>query len=177
MNALVKQNGLGVLIVEPDRHVRNILTYVLASEGLRTFPTQAAEEAIEFYREQHGSINLVLTDWRLRGHDGGHVLRAIRGVDPAACCCLVSGGVAVGEEEHYLRAGFDAVVRIPFRPVDLTTVVNGLLSRRETCVSALTKAQAEDLLDWLDNNGYPPAAIRYVEGSGYEVRYHPMTSR
>jgi CheY-like chemotaxis protein len=177
MNALVKQNGPGVLIVEPDNHVRDTLTHVLASQGLRTYPTQAAEEAIEFYRKEHWYISLVLTDWRLRGHDGGHVLRAIRGVDPAACCCLLSGAVGLGEEEQYLRAGFDAVVRIPFRPVDLTTVVNGLLSRRETCVAGLTKVQAEDLLDWLDNNGYPPAEIRYVEGAGFEVRYHPVTSR
>jgi hypothetical protein len=37
-------------------------------------------------------------------------------------------------------------------------------------LAGLTKAQAEDWLDWLEAHGYPPAQLCYQEGQGFAVR-------
>ena len=41
-----------------------------------------------------------------------------------------------------------------------------------TRVSGLTKTEAEDLLDWLEVNGRPPAKVCWVEGSGFMVSWN-----
>jgi hypothetical protein len=35
----------------------------------------------------------------------------------------------------------------------------------------LTKAEAEQLLDWLEANGHGPAQVSYQDGQGFTVRY------
>jgi CheY-like chemotaxis protein len=171
MNALAEPARTGVLVVEHDRAVRAVLSRLLEAEGLRALPAEGAAEAVELYRRHHDAVGLALTDLRLRGPDGLQVLRLLRAVDPAVRCCLVSGAVAAGEEAAYLREGFDAVLRKPFRPAEVTGVVRGLLSARAGCVPGLTKGQAEDLLDWLGHNGYPPGEVRLEEGGRFTVRY------
>jgi CheY-like chemotaxis protein len=171
MNALAEPARTGVLVVEHDRAVRAVLSRLLEAEGLRALPAGGAAEAAELYRRHHDAVGLVLMDLRLRGADGRQALRLLRGIDPTVRCCLVSGAVAAGEEAAYLRQGFDAVLRKPFRPAEVAGVVRDLLSARAECVPGLTKTQAEDLLDWLASNGYPPGAVRLEEGGRFTVRY------
>jgi hypothetical protein len=38
-------------------------------------------------------------------------------------------------------------------------------------VTGLTKSQAEDLLDWLEANGYRDRQISYLPGKGFSVSY------
>lgn len=38
-------------------------------------------------------------------------------------------------------------------------------------VRGLTKQEAEDLLDWLEANGYQHRELNYVTGKGFAVRY------
>jgi CheY-like chemotaxis protein len=172
MNARAERGRPGALVVDDDRAVRDVLSRLLASEGLWALPAGGAAEAAELYRRHRGAVALVLTDLRLRGPDGLQVLRALRGIDPGVRCCLVSGALAAGEEGAYLRQGFDAVVRKPFRLDDVAAVVRRLLSAGPACVPGLTGAQAEDLLDWLAENGYPPGEVR-LEGGLFTVRYGP----
>ena len=65
--------------------------------------------------------------WR-DGLGGLGALRSLRGVAPGLPCCLVSGLVLEGDEPAYLRAGFDAVLRKPFRPADVVGLVRRLLA-------------------------------------------------
>jgi len=43
--------------------------------------------------------------------------------------------------------------------------------RQLACVHNLTKAEAEDLLDWLEANGYEHLGFRFRADDGYEVRF------
>ena len=38
-------------------------------------------------------------------------------------------------------------------------------------VAGLTKSQAEDLLDWLEANGYRDCHVAYTPGKGFAVSY------
>ncbi|HEV3144677.1 MAG TPA: hypothetical protein VGZ47_12380 [Gemmataceae bacterium] len=43
--------------------------------------------------------------------------------------------------------------------------------RQRMRVTGLTKSQAEDLLDWLEANGYRDRHISYLAGKGFSVSY------
>ena len=128
MNARAERGRPGVLVVDDDRAVRDVLVRLLAAEGLWPLAAGGAAEAAELFRRHRGAVGLVLTDLRLRGPDGLQVLRALRGIDPGVRCCLVSGALAAGEEAAYLRLGFDAVLGKPFRLDDVAQVVRRLLA-------------------------------------------------
>jgi len=56
----------------------------------------------------------------------------------------------------------------PIRSGTLTTSTERIDSRPSA--SCLTKAQAEDVLDWLEANGRSPAHLSHVAGQGFLVR-------
>ena len=130
MNAPAGPARPGVLVVAHDGVARAVLSRLLESLGLRALPADGAGEAAELYRKHRDAVGLVLLDLRLGGADGRQALRLLRGIDPGVPCCLVSGVVAKGEVEAFLREGFDAVVRKPFRPAEVTAVVRSLLPVR-----------------------------------------------
>jgi len=41
----------------------------------------------------------------------------------------------------------------------------------ERCLSALTKDEVEDLLDWIENNGFLLRELRFEEKTGYVVHW------
>jgi len=41
----------------------------------------------------------------------------------------------------------------------------------ERCLSALTKAEVEHLLDWIENNGFLLRELRFEEKTGYDVHW------
>jgi CheY-like chemotaxis protein len=171
MKALAEPSRTEVLVVDDDRWARDVLSRLLELDGLRALPARGAAEAEELYRRHRDAVGLVLMDLRLPGADGCEALRMLRDIDPGVPCCLVSGVITDGDEEAFLREGFDAVVRKPFRPADVTGVVHSLLRVRQECRTGLTVGQAEDLLDWLANNGYPPGEVDVEAGGLFTVRY------
>jgi DNA-binding response OmpR family regulator len=73
------------------------------------------------------------------------------------------------------------------RPVEATELIRRVQAaqeaRRQGLVwrqrSGLTKAAAERLLDWLENNGYLPTESAHVEGRGFVIRWQerPTTAQ
>ena len=68
-------------------------------------------------------------------------------------CCLA--GVGSGKRE-----GVD-----PKKPAMQTREPN------VTCVAGLTRSEAEDLLDWLENHGYAQCELTSPDGTSFTVRY------
>ncbi len=119
-----------VLVVDDEPAVRAVLARLLRAEGLRVLEAGGAAAGGELLHRHRGAVRLALVDLRLPGPDGlGGLgaLRSLRGAEPGLPCCLVSGLVLEGDEPAYLRAGFDAVLRKPFRPADVVGLVRRLL--------------------------------------------------
>jgi hypothetical protein len=45
------------------------------------------------------------------------------------------------------------------------------------CRRGLTKAEAEDLLDWLEANGYRRFELDFADGEGFVVRWQAAAGR
>ena len=117
-----------VLVVDDEPDVRAVLARLLESQGLGVLEAEGAAAAEGLLCRHRGRVRVALVDLRLGREDGVGALRSLRGVAPGLPCCLLSGLVLPGQEGAYLRAGFDAVLRKPFRPADVVGLVRRLLA-------------------------------------------------
>jgi CheY-like chemotaxis protein len=80
----------GVLVVDDDPSLLTLLYLALRDHGLTVWTATDGAQAVEVYRKHHASILAVLLDGRLPGTDGPATLAALRQVNPAVRCCLVT---------------------------------------------------------------------------------------
>ena len=73
------------------------------------------ESAVKVYRRFYASIRAVLLDVRLPGgRSGPTTLAALRQVNPAVRCCLVTDGAGGPDAGQLLRLGAVEVLHKPF---------------------------------------------------------------
>jgi CheY-like chemotaxis protein len=102
-----------VLVVDDDPDVLDMLARALRHLGFDVAPAAGGEEALRLFRERPADV--VLCDVRMRGVDGPETLRALRGLDPAVRCVLMSGHSGRHTAEALRGLGAAAVVEKPFR--------------------------------------------------------------
>jgi CheY-like chemotaxis protein len=169
----VPSRSVDVLIVEDDPTTRRGLRLLLEQGGYRCAEAQDGQQALALARAQ--PPRCVLLDLLLPGLDGFALARRLR-ADPrtvgAHIHCLTGLCDQLMEEEAY-RAGCDAFLTKPVDGLSLLEVLSRQLEERRvppaTVVSGLSKQQAEDLLDWLENHGCTELSVTIEEG-GFAVR-------
>jgi two-component system, cell cycle sensor histidine kinase and response regulator CckA len=85
---------LGVLIADDDPLVRRMLGIGLQVYGFRVLLASNGLDAVEIYRQQRETIDVVLLDVRMPGLDGPRAIDALRVLNPTIRCCLMSGETA-----------------------------------------------------------------------------------
>jgi DNA-binding response OmpR family regulator len=82
--------GAGILVVEDDRDIRDLLVMLLETAGYAVTACSSAERALEALREE--SFDFVLTDYGLPGRTGGWLLEqaASEGLLTAAASLVVT---------------------------------------------------------------------------------------
>jgi DNA-binding NtrC family response regulator len=80
----------GVLVVDDDPSLLTLLYLALRDHGLTVWTAADEGHAVKVYRKYHDSILAVLLDGRLSGSDGQSIVAALRQVNPAVRCCLVT---------------------------------------------------------------------------------------
>ena len=68
--------GERILIVEDEDLMRELMTKILAGEHYHIFQASSGEEALKLLQDQ--TIDLVLTDLRLKGMNGLQLLTEVR---------------------------------------------------------------------------------------------------
>jgi two-component system phosphate regulon response regulator PhoB len=116
-----------VLFADADADVRNLVTFVLARDGLSAILAADGEEALVLARRYRP--DLILLDVLMPVLDGIAICRALK-ADPATAAIPVV--VLTGEAQRELRgralrAGADAYLTKPFSPAQLVAAVRRLL--------------------------------------------------
>jgi CheY-like chemotaxis protein len=159
-----------VLIADDEEPVRWAVRYLLEREGYTCAEAADGREAVELVR--HRSPHCVLLDLAMSGLDGFAVARQLRAEPPTRPLhihCLTSLTDPV-TRRRASEAGCETILAKPVDAATLLTVVGRDVKQAEApWVSGLTKTQAEDLLDWLQANGYPPAELS-CRKEGFAVR-------
>jgi two-component system cell cycle response regulator DivK len=111
------QNDL-ILIVEDDERSRKLLRDVLRFHGYRTVEADTGNAGFELARSEQPC--LILMDIRLPDIDGTEVLDLLR-ADPSTAAIpvlAVTASVMRGDEQHFLRVGFNGYIP---KPIDIVT--------------------------------------------------------
>ncbi len=78
-----------ILLVDDERGIRTVLGIFLADLGYEVHTAENAEQAVSLYRSLRPP--LVLTDIRMPGKDGIHLLREIKAENPEAEVIMITG--------------------------------------------------------------------------------------
>ena len=110
----------GILVVDDEPLVRNLLERALGREGFRVWTVSDGWQAQVRYECLRQEIAVVLLDVRMPGLDGPETLSALQRVNPEVCCCFMSGDTGPHATAELLERGAVLVFAKPFRLEEVT---------------------------------------------------------
>ncbi|GAA1827651.1 response regulator transcription factor [Actinomadura chokoriensis] len=136
----------GVLLVEDEREIRDLLRRYLERAGYAVITTGSGAEAIRMVSEH--SVRLMVLDLGLPDVDGLDVLRAAR-VGGEVPVIVLTARSAVEDRIRGLESGADDYVTKPFSPTEVVLRVQAVLNRtaRDIATPAAASYGGRLLLD------------------------------
>jgi response regulator RpfG family c-di-GMP phosphodiesterase len=143
---LLEPEGRRILVVDDDPGLRLLLRTTLAADEFVVQEAASAEEAGDLAR--FWSPTIVILDIGLPGMDGLTFCRKLKHTAAygAPLVVLLTGAETTAEEVE--RAGPDAVLRKPFSPLELITLLDRLRQSREELVVRPAAPEGEQLLTY-----------------------------
>ncbi len=130
------QSGKGelILVVDDERHIRDMTMTMLTRHGYRVILAADGVEAADVFAQRAAEIRLVITDLHMPNLDGAMLGRVLRRINPSVRLLVVSGmSSALGNRPDYKPDEFaDGFLHKPFKPVALLTKVQELLRSATT---------------------------------------------
>lgn len=118
-----------LVVVEDEASQRRLMADILKREGFQVTSFGSAEEAMEFMTEQNPP-ELLLTDWRLPGMDGGALTRWVREKQLPCAVVVMTAYGSISHAVEAIRLGADDYVAKPFeREALLITLQRALRTR------------------------------------------------
>ena len=112
----------GVLVVDDEPALREILQIFLQRQGFRVWTAANGDEALDHCCDHGDEIAVILLDVQMPGLDGPHTLDGIRELDIDIPVCFMTGSPGDYEPSDLLRLGachlfdkplpFDEIVRV-----------------------------------------------------------------
>jgi DNA-binding response OmpR family regulator len=149
---------------------------IFRAAGFQVMEASSGGSLVRWAVEKPDLIVLIGTMGHLDPYEACRYIRSEPSLAAIAVLILFDGPVTRQDRARALESGADDYLGGPVEPAELIRRALALLqARREQPAmmqrSGLSKAEAEDLLDWLENNGFPPAETAHVDGRGFVVRW------
>ena len=116
-----------ILLVDDEAMILDIAQEMLQSKGYATLRAQSGEQALEIFRNERGSIDLVILDLGMPGIGGEKCLEELRKISPQAKVIVASGysGHKIAKRPgDYGAAGF---VHKPFPLGEILHIIRSVL--------------------------------------------------
>jgi DNA-binding NtrC family response regulator len=116
-----------ILVVDDERHQRDILKTILEGEGHEVTAARNARQALEEARD--GSFDVVLTDLKMPDQSGIELLRELLRIQPGLCVILMTAHGSIDSAVEAMRQGaFDYLTK-PLERDQMLLVVKRALER------------------------------------------------
>jgi two-component system, cell cycle sensor histidine kinase and response regulator CckA len=126
---LAAGNGELILVVDDERHIRDMTMTMLARNGYQVILAADGAEAVLVFAQRAAEIRLVITDLHMPNLDGVMLSRALRRINPTVKTLVFSGmSSTLGSRPDYRIEEFsDGFLPKPFKPEALLAKVHELL--------------------------------------------------
>jgi CheY-like chemotaxis protein len=130
-----------ILVIDDNDDVRTIVTTVLRSFGFEVREAASGESGIQMVLEE--KPDLIISDVRMPGMDGHHLLSAIRELQSTAAIpfILMTGSGSRDDFRRGMVSGADDYLQKPFTPDELIeTVLSRLIRQTDLQMEAYNHA-------------------------------------
>ena len=116
-----------ILVVDDEAVIRELTREALESLGYEVKSAATGEQALEVYREQGQTIDLVLLDLNMPGMGGYKCLQALLRLDPSVKVVIASGYTANGHGRDALSSGARGFIGKPYQLKELAAQIRDVL--------------------------------------------------
>ena len=127
--SIAPTNRPGILVVDDEASVRNILQRGLQAFGFDVWPAANGREALNIYQHNQDLIAGALLDVRMPGLDGPQTLAALQAIAPAIRCCFMTGNSGEYDQADLLERGAFTVFSKPFHLTEVAEVLWRLVGK------------------------------------------------
>lgn len=129
-------DGIGILLVEDEADMRDVITLVLNRHGARVISVASACEAFSVITEAAQPPDVLVCDIGLPDEDGYTLLRRVRAWEAERGLQVPAAALtAYAREEERTQAflaGFQIHIPKPFKPIDLVSAIATLIGQSES---------------------------------------------
>lgn len=110
----------GILVVDDEPMIRNILVELLERRGFRGWAVANGADAVELFRMHRDEITLVLAEASLTAAPTGRtLLQELQRIDPCVRCCFMDSTPWASDDRELLDLGAEDVFPKPFPPAEV----------------------------------------------------------
>ncbi len=117
-----------ILLVDDEQMVRDASAEVLRHLGYKVVTASDGEEAIEYYKNFYGEIDLVILDMIMPNKGGRDCFREMKKINPDIIAILSTGYGMDGAAQEIIDEGMKGFVQKPFQLAYLSEVISKALS-------------------------------------------------
>jgi DNA-binding NtrC family response regulator len=126
---------LRILVIDDDRHMRNVCSRVLSNAGWLVSCAETGDEGLAAVLNSIEKIDVVLLDQLMPGLSGMDVLDQIREANPNLPVVIMTGSMTEESAQEILKRGASDCLSKPFTPEQLREAI------RKAAGSAVIPAQ------------------------------------
>jgi len=123
--------AFGVLVVDDEEAVREVLCFGLRKRGFRVRHASDGRGALKTYWRHREEIDVVLLDVRMPGLDGPQTLIRLRGLSTRIHACFITGDLGGYAEQTLLDLGAVAIFRKPLSTIDVAATLMEIVTDPE----------------------------------------------
>lgn len=116
-----------VLVIDDETMMLTIIEELLADYACTVQTCSRGDAALDWFRENHEKVGLVILDLALPGVQGEDAMRQFQELKPKLPIVVITGSDAFKRGEQLLAAGARAVLQKPFRAAKLCQVLDTVL--------------------------------------------------
>ena len=132
-----------ILFVDDEAALRALMAERLRERGFEVVEAESGEKALD--RLDQFAFDIIITDLRMPGIDGGRVIEAARGRYPGIVAIVITGYGTMKDAVDVMKRGASDFITKPFQFDELMHVLEKALEqRRLTSENAYLRSQLED---------------------------------
>jgi DNA-binding NtrC family response regulator len=118
--------------VDDEQAVLEVTAEMLKRLGYRVSQCRNGREAVDFYRQEGSTVNLVILDVVMPIMSGKETFLALREINKDAAVLLSSGYSLAGEAQSIMDQGAAGFIQKPFRKSELSMKIAEILETKKT---------------------------------------------